>query len=173
MPAPEQVHHAEQKLIANLREQHDLHQRMLAELQAKREALRTADMEGVFEISEREQRIVSRMAQLEQTRIGLISTIMPAHAKQSDPQPTVSELVPYLSVKARSEVEALQDSLRDRVRKVRELSAVIRSAGEMLHQHIAGVVQSMQRAFSDAGVYERRGVVATGQRLASTIDIRS
>jgi len=173
MPAPEQTRHAEQQLIANLREQHNLHQRMLAELESKREAMRAADMERVFAISEREQRIVSRMAQLEQARLGLIATIMPTKTKQSNKQPTVSDLLPHLSERSRRDVEALQDSLRDRVQKVQELSSIIRSAGDALQQHIAGVVQSMQRVFSDAGVYERRGMVATGQRLASTIDVRS
>lgn len=172
MPSAESVRTSETRLIANLREQHDLHQRLLGELEAKREALRTADMQRVFEISEREQRIVSRMTQLEHVRLDLISELAPQRS-HGDKPPTLSTLLPHLSPKARAEVEAIQASLRDRVLKVRELSAVIKAAGEALHQHISGVVQSMQRVFSDAGIYERRGVVATSHRVVSTIDLRS
>ena len=105
MKRPETTRAAETRLIANLREQHDLHERMLGELKSKREAIRTADMQRVFEVSEREQRIVMRMTTLEQNRLEAIQQIIPANVRQNGAQPTLSDVLPHVSPSARQEIE--------------------------------------------------------------------
>ena len=56
---------------------------------------------------------------------------------------------------------------------MRRESSIVTAAAEALRKHVTGIMQSVNRAISRAGTYERRGRIAVGSQMDFCIDLTS
>ena len=61
----------------------------------------------------------------------------------------------------------------EEVRTVRRESSIVTTAAEALRKHVTGIMQSVNRAISRAGTYERKGQISVGSQLDFCVDLTS
>lgn len=143
---------------------------LLADLEAKREAIRMADLQTINEISRREEAILRRMKERHAQRSQLGQRI--AGLAKVDKAP-LSVMVALAPEDRAERLRELRDELEGAAKEIRRRSTIVRSAAEALSKHMAGVLQTVTGALSRAGVYGRRGTLQLGQATASNLDLRS
>ncbi|MHC5022831.1 MAG: flagellar protein FlgN [Planctomycetota bacterium] len=151
----------------------DGHQRLGTYLEAKRKAIRTADIDRISALCRQEHLVVQRLAELEKQRLTVLGRLTEAI------QPRASRLLTLREVAAAAEHErgaallAVADGLREHVGSVRQLSAVIRGASESLNRHLTGIMQAVQTVLSGTTTYGSRGRIDVGQPLEHCVDVKS
>ena len=156
----------ERVLVAELADHHVL----LSDLEAKREAIRMANVQKVNEVTRREQQILERMAQRQAQRKQLGARV--AQLAQLPGAP-FSVLVALAPDERAERLRSIKNELEAAGKEIKRRSTIVRSAAEALSKHMAGVLQTVTGALSRAGVYGRRGTLQLGQATASSVDLRS
>jgi FlgN protein len=171
--APFDVHSACSILEAMLRAQLDGHGRLRACIKRKREAIRTADIDGVTTICGEENSLIQRLGELEKRRLELIGRIT-QHFRPSAARPmSLAEIAESAGPSLATRLTAFASQLKDLIGEVRRESSVVRSAAEALTRHMGGIVQTVNAALSRARVYGQRGRIIAGTQLYSSVDLRS
>ena len=161
------------RLEALLQEQLGCHTRLYMLLEQKREAIRTADAAQVESVSRQEHMVLQQVTELEKQRLLLAGEMTElVDASRSKPL-SVSEIAAYIEPARRDELLSLAGGVREAIVKVQQLSQVIRAAAEALSAHMAGVLQLVHSAVSQARVYGRSGRMHVGSSITSSIDVRS
>ena len=161
-----------ERLEELLNEQRSLYGQLDQLVEQQREALRTADVEGLVVISAQEREVVTAIHRIDQRRVELTSAIASELGIQAEKPPVLSDPLEH-SGPLRSRLVAIADELRQLVAKTRAASSVVRTAAESLARHMQGIVQTVEAGFSRAGVYERAGRITEGSPWQTAIDIRS
>jgi hypothetical protein len=167
MSAIDQVLEAVERVLhAELADHHVL----LADLEAKREAIRLANVARINEITRREEQILRRMAERAAQRKQLGERVAKLAKVEAAP---MSVLIALANDARAMRLRELKGELETAGREIRRRSTIVRSAAEALSRHMAGVLQTVTGALSRAGVYGRRGTLQLGQASASSVDVRS
>jgi len=148
------------------------HHVLLADLDAKREAIRMANVHKINEITRREEAVLRRMAQRQVQRKQLGDRAAQV-AQLPGGTATFSVLVALSKDDRAARLRSMKCDLEAAGKEIKRRSTVVRSAAEALSKHMAGVLQTVTGALSRAGVYGRRGTLQLGQAAASSLDIRS
>jgi len=156
-----------------LRGQLEANQQLLACVQRKRQAIRTADIAAISAICADEHTIVQRLTEIEKHRLELVGRITAALQPKSDKPLTISQIAHNLAEPNQTRVVALAAQLRDAMIDLKKQSSIVRSAAEALGRHMSGIVQTVHSALSRARVYGRRGRIDMGAQLQSVLDIKS
>ena len=147
------------------------YRRLLATIERQRDAVRTADLAVVPEIAEVQRKIVGRLAVLDERRE--VAGRALATAMGIDPESSVSSIATHLPITAADRLEVRAAELRGLVEQARREQSLLKSAGEALAKHMAGIVQSVTGALSGTGVYGRRGRLREGAPLVAGLDLTS
>ncbi len=156
-----------------LQEQLRAYGQLLDYLGRKREAVRTADMELMTAICEKENGIAQRLAELEKGRLSLVGVLTEALAPAAQAPLTMPRIAESIEEPARGRLLALAAQLRSAVQETRRASSVVRMAAEALARHMAGIRQTVQTVMSRAQVYGRRGQIAAGEQAQFCVDVKS
>lgn len=153
----------------------ELHDQMLECIDAKRRAIRAADVESLTRTCEKEQGIVQRLLDLESKRAPLVQHLAGLLGVSVDDQQqlTSTALAEQLDEPQRGAVQALAAQLRDKVVQVRREHSVVKGAAEALSRHMAGIMQNVQSVMNQTKVYERRGRLVSATHAVSSVDVRS
>lgn len=146
------------------------HHVLLADLDAKREAIRIANVYRINEITRREEQVLQRMGQRAQQRKQLGERAAQAARIEAAP---FSALLAMSQDDQAERLREMKRELESAGQEVKRRSTVVRSAAEALSRHMAGVLQTVTGALSRAGVYSRRGTLQLGQATASSVDVQS
>ncbi|MCP4833153.1 MAG: flagellar protein FlgN [Phycisphaera sp.] len=147
------------------------YRRLLSTIERQREAVRTADLALVPEIAEVQRKIVERLAVLDGRRE--VAGRALATEMGIDPESGVSAIAALLPIAAADRLEVRAAELRGLVEQARREQSLLKSAGEALAKHMAGIVQSVTGALSGTGVYGRRGRLREGAPLVAGLDLTS
>ena len=98
---------------------------------------------------------------------------LPGRSFSSSVSSSVSAIAAVLPIAAADRLEVRAAELRELVERSRREQSLLKSAGEALARHMAGIVQSVTGALSGTGVYGRRGRLREGAPLAAGIDLTS
>ena len=147
------------------------YRRLLTTIDRQREAIRNADLSSVPEIAEVQRKIVGRLQALDEKRE--VAGRELATAMGIDPDSGVSAIAAVLPTAAADRLEVRAAELRDLVERSRREQSLLKSAGEALARHMAGIVQSVTGALSGTGVYGRRGRLREGAPLVAGLDLTS
>ena len=155
-----------------LRTQVDGYGRLLVALDRKREVIKLAELERVRGIAEIELKILERLNELDQRREFLMNDILSMLGLEGQDR-TVSTISSRLNDEQAARLSALAAELKKRVEQAQKESSIVRSAGEALSKHMAGVMQSVRGVLASAGVYGNQGQLTTGAMSASGLDVSS
>lgn len=156
-----------------LRSQLEEHEKLLALLERKREAVRHARIDSISGLVEEERRSIDRIAEIDRGREQIVLRLT------QQLQPGSAEPLPLTAIAERadepvqSRLLGIAAQLRELVATVRQTSSVVRSAAEALSNHISGVMQTLHAAMSRAGVYGRQGQFAGGAQMEHSVDVKS
>ena len=155
-----------------LRMQIEGYSRLLVALERKRDVIKSAQLERVGDIAQVELKILERLHELDQRREAVIAEILVALGLEGQ-DATVSRISSELDEDSAARLTALAVDLRDRIEQARKESSVIRTAGEALSRHMAGVMQSVRGVLASAGIYGNQGQITNGVEQVSSIDVSS
>lgn len=171
VPPPANIVAATERLLGTLEAQRALYARLLGAIRARREAIRVADFARFRELGEGETRLVAEIASLDRSRLDHARAVAAILGIASDS--SVGAIAERLPEIPRARLDAARGELRALIEDTRRESGVVRQATERLSAHMAGILQTVHSALSQAGVYSRGGRVALGANVVSTLDIRS
>lgn len=171
-PATEMNEHIA-RLERIMRDQLQGHELLLECIHRKREAVRTADLDSIASICQREHTIVQRLAEMEKARLELIGKLTEALDSQAKAPLTVSRIAEAIDDPVRSRLCALAEKLRCTVLEARQASSVVRAATEALARHMTGIMQTVQSVLSQARVYSHSGRIAAGAQYQFCVDVTS
>jgi hypothetical protein len=161
------------RLMRILVAQVERHRRLLACIERKRQAIRTADIDGITNLCRTEQAIAHRLGDLEKQRLGLVGRLTEAIAPRAARPLSLREIAALADPERRRRLEALAETLRDAIGKVRRESSIVTAAADVLSRHMTGIMQTVNAALSRVGVYERRGRIALGAQMDFCVDVKS
>lgn len=152
-----------------------LHDQLLDCVNAKREAIRTADIDEITAQCQREQTIVTNLTDLELKRDPIVRHLaslldLDVAAEQTI---TSSAIAEHLDEPHRGTLQALAAQLREKIVEVKRTHSIVRQASEALSRHMSGVMQSVNAALHQSGVYERRGRLAAATPVMRSVDLKS
>ena len=145
------------------------YRRLLTSIDRQREAIRQADLESVPTIAEVQQKIVERLRILDERRE--VAGRELAIELGVDPESTLRSLVERLPAERGDRLSVRAAELRELVEKARHEQSVVKTAGDALARHMAGLVQRVAGTLSGTGVYGRRGMLRDGAPVVAGIDL--
>ena len=155
-----------------LRMQVEGYGRLCSALERKRQAIALAQLDRVPEIAEVEHEIINRLSDLDARREAEITKVCVALNLQRDGV-LMSTIISAIDKEDGDRLETLVTTLREAIEKARTQSSVIRTAGEALSRHMAGVVQSVRGVLAGARIYGSQGQITTGVATAGGLDMSS
>jgi hypothetical protein len=156
-----------------LRAELENHQQLLACLERKQQAIRTADIAAVTKLCADEQTIVRRLGEVERHRSETCRRIA-STARPAAPGPmAISELAQIAEEAQQTRLIALAAQLREVVTRIKRQSSIVRAAAEALSRHMSGIVQTVHSALSRARIYGQRGAITLGAQVHSSLDLKS
>lgn len=162
-----------QRLEAILRDQIEVHEQLLELLERKRGAIASADAAAIELLCRKENALIQRLGELEKMRVSIAGAITHAVAPDHNAPLRLREIAGTLEQEPQSRMLALASTLREKAERVRAVSTVLKDATEQLSAHLAGVMQVIHSALSNARIYERKGRIVAGTQVTSTIDVTS
>lgn len=151
----------------------DEHARLLQILHKKKEAVRHARIAAVTALCDEERRMLQRISEIERHR-GELTRRAGAMLGVSAGEPvTISRIAEAIAEPESGKLKHTAAQLREAVLGVRHESSVVRAAAEALARHMSGIMQTVYSALSRAGVYGRKGHLAVGAQLESSVDVKS
>lgn len=171
---PDRAPDAPLDAIARILEAQIEHHRALrALIERKREAIRTADIDAITGLCQRENERAQRLGDLEKQRLEVVGHLTHRFRPDAAKPLTLREIADHAPGMRRTELRLLADTLRAEIEAVRRSSSVVRAAAEALSRHMSGVMQTVTGAISRVHVYERRGRLAAGAQTQNCVDVTS
>lgn len=168
---PAQSRASAARLIEILESSHALYTQLLAQIRARREAIRTADFVRLEQLENSEQVIAARLALLDQDRTAEVAALAVRLALA--PGAALTDIAARLGEQERARLDIVRCELRTLIEETRRESSILRQASDRLSSHMAGILQTVHSAMAHAKVYSRGGRIAVGQNVVSSLDIRS
>lgn len=157
-----------------LRAQIEHHEKLLACINGKRQAIRAAQIDAMRDISTQENAIMQRLMEFEKRRVDLIQHLSGLVNPGEKRTLTVSEIAADSRIDSaqRERMLALAAQLRDLLSEVKRESSIVRHAADALARHMSGIVLSVHSALNRTRVYSARGGL-TPVGAVSVIDVKS
>lgn len=157
-----------------LRAQIDGYQKLLACMSQKRQAIRSARLESIRDVSTLESALMQRLLDLEKRRADLTHHLGGLLSPNEKRPVTISEITADSRIpeQQRDRIAVFAAQLRELLSQVKRESSIVRTAAEMLARHMSGIVQSVHAALSRTRVYSARGGLQSVGAL-SVIDLKS
>lgn len=152
-----------------LREQLEIHERLLELIGHKRQAVREARIDAIQSLCEDEGVLASRLAAAERQRQALLEAMATSDAGTM----TIADVAARAPEDVGARMLALAGQLRESVQRVQRESSIVRAAAEALSRHMSGVVQTVHSALSRARVYGRQGRILLGAQMEFHVDLKS
>ncbi len=156
------------------------HQELLKHLAARREAMRSANMEQFEACRKLEEAVVLRIATLDEERqavvAALVSKAIPAtYGDDCDISQSISitEISQQVSGQRGSQLTKLSSYLRSLIQDVQHETKVVRSASEALLAHISMLAQKFRIVSTRTSLYGRDGKMGAGPALVRGIDVQT
>jgi len=149
------------------------HRRLHTCLKDKRQAIRRADIDAIARLCEEERKLLQQLAPVEQRRQALVAQIAGRLELPSQPLPDLRALAAQIGEPRRQALIEIADALRALIESVRRESSIVATAADALNRHVAGVMQTVHRAVSRIGVYERKGHIAVGSQVDFCVDVKT
>jgi hypothetical protein len=162
-----------------LRAQLEGHQKLVACIARKQQAIRTADLKPIQHICSEEAATLKRLNEHEQRRLELIAHLgglLKLRPETGSSTVTVSQIAKHEHVAEpqRARLLAFATQLREVLADIKGQSSIVRTASEALARHMSGIVQTVQSALGRAGVYGQRGTLQSSSTIAtSMLDLKS
>ena len=156
-----------------LRAQLEGYGRLLSAIRNKREAIRSADIDGITNLCHEENTIAQRLGDLEKYRLQLVGQITETVDPDAEAPLSLNEIVALASGEERAQLSVLAADLRQAVDAVRQESAIVRRAAEALSTHVTGLMQKVQSALSRLPMYGQRGRIEVDQHFSCAVDVTS
>lgn len=160
-----------EKLLAILERSRDGYARLVAQIRARREAIRSADFARFAQLGASESSLVAELAELDRARIAEARAVATRLALA--PDASLGAISARLGVTEQARMDLLRSELRTLIETTRSESSVVRQAAERLSAHMAGILQTVHSALAHANVYSRGGRIAVGANVLSSLDLRS
>ena len=156
------------QLENHLRDLLDEHESMLTLIKRKRDGLKRAQPQVVNDCTNRENRHVQRIGEIEKQRQRVVAALTQVIVPQA-PQPlSLGQIAEHASEPTRGRLLVLQKRLHETMQAIQRESSITRRAMEGLLNHVQGIVQSIVQNVGGGGTYCRRGQVsAAGARVSS------
>ena len=160
-------------LMRMLAHQFEAYKKLLSCIEQKRQAIRSADIDGIMSLCKVENTIVRRIGDIEKKRLALVGRITGQLAPDADKPLSPSEIGDLIDEPQRTELTTLAAQLRETVLTVRKESSIVKSAADALSLHMSGIMQTINSALSRVGVYERRGRISVCAQMEFCVDLKS
>ena len=149
------------------------YQRLAQLIEAKREAVRRADINAITDLCQRENTIAQHVTELEKSRLTLAARLTQELAPASKQPLSMSQLAELLDEPQRTRFLGLSQDLRATIEEVRSSSRIVRVASDALARHMGGLLQVFQSSLSRARVYSDRGQLTIGAQYQFCLDLKS
>ena len=151
-----------------LREEAAAHERLLATMDQKLDAMRNANREQLAACCRAENELVQAIGEHEKQRLTLVAVLTQTLDPRAVSPLRMGELAERLPEPARGRLLVLRAQLRERIEAVRSRGGTLRRAADGLLAHMSGLMQAVSGALSDTGTYGRRGATPTATMAVST-----
>jgi len=146
------------------------HERLLALLGQKRQALRTADQDRIARCSTQENAVVQEIGELEKQRLLLVGELTLAVDPGAKGPMLLGELAERLDEPGRGRLLVLRQKLKQRVEQAQKETAVIKRTTESLVRHMQGLVQTIGCVMAGVGLYNNQGTPPKSAMAVSTFN---
>lgn len=158
------------QLENHLRELLEEHEAMAAMLRLKREALKRAQPQVVNDCTNRENKHVQRIGEIEKQRQRVVAALTQVIVPQARQPLSLGQIAERSDEPMRGRLLVLQQKLHQTMREIQRESAVTRTAMEGLLHHVQGIVQSIVQNVGGGGTYSRRGQVSVAGATVSSFN---
>jgi len=150
----------------------EAHESLLNNMEDKHKAMRSADLNGLQCCMNDEQECIRRIGELEEKRKEITTEIVPLGNSGHVEQVTIQDMIHRLPESQSESIQQKADHLRNMVIRIRERGSIVRSTGEALSEHLAGLVQRFRSLTSATGLYTNHGRIGPAPRLdVCTLDV--
>lgn len=149
------------------------YRRLRAAGEARRDAMRRANLKHLAACVEAENRAVQEIAEIEKRRVRVVGAIAERLEAPDRTQTRVTWIAERLGGEiGRSLLERAQ-TLRELMNQVIRHNEVTRKAAEHLARHMEGLWRQASSVLNHAQTYGRAGVVSPGPSVVSALDLKS
>ena len=164
-----QKNHAE-NLISLIAEMVAVQKEILTALIEKQEAIRHADPDMLMRTTRKEQQAASRMINLEQMRLHIVSALAEDASLDQVPQ-TLPEVAILLNDEDCEKLLALSDKLKNLLLVTKRQTDVLTDAGKRLAGYLQHIRNLIQGAISSMNTYSKSGEPHITSELSSSLDL--
>lgn len=152
----------------------DIHANLLELAEQKRQVLIHNQVERLMEISNKENKLIKQVADLDQQRIGVIGDFMIEKGYKPNPRVTISDLTKIIfNIEEKKQLTDSQKQLLSTIRKLRELNAVNQ---QLIEQSLAFIDYSLDLIVGppeDEVFYHKSKQQGYGHRNVGLFDSRA
>jgi len=153
------------------------YEEMLDAMREHERAMREADIPAMASCVARENKAVQAIAELDKQRaeiVGIYERRVSEQVADGKREPaTITSIALALGGEAGRKLAERAGELRSLVIAVRERTAMMHAAAEMLTAHTAGLMRQAVQVLNHAKVYSRGGAVSAGPTVMSALDLTS
>lgn len=160
-------------LESMLRDEAELHGALLEHLESSREAMRTANVEGLTEASHAERGLLQRLRQAEERRRDVVTGLGAVLEPQSTDPMTLARIAAVAGPENGPRLLGLRDELTETLTEIQRRGRVLAEAAESIGRHLAGVAQTFGTAVAGPGTYGRRGKIQPNAGASVRLNVRS
>lgn len=160
-----------QALMKTMRELLLEHGSLLELAQRRKAAIAGADAAGLTACIGEEGAAIRRIAELDERRAALAARAVEMFGAPDDGRPTVTWIAVQLGPPHQEGLTKAAQALRDAIRELTRINAVVREAAESLATHVRGVIRAVEQKLSHSGAYGRNGFVEAGAAVVTAMDV--
>lgn len=147
------------KLETILKQQLSGHKQLLSFLAMKRQALGAARHDQMTGLTEKENRVVQEISELEKQRLAVVGELTLMVDPSAKAPLRLAELAERLDEPGRGRLLVLRQELVLQMKQVQHETTVVKRATASLVQHMQGLIQTVGSAITGIGVYSQQGRV--------------
>lgn len=157
-------------LEAILKQQLSGHKQLLSFLARKRQALRSAHHDQMTSLTEKENRVVQEISELEKQRLTVVGELTLMVDPSAKEPLRLAQLAERLGEPHRGRLLVLRQELVLQMKQVQDETNVVKRATASLVQHMQGLIQTVGSAITGVGVYSQKGRVPQEALALSTFN---
>lgn len=149
-----------------------IHKELLSVLIEKKEAMRRADSEHIKKCLTKEHELAAGVERLNTERQTLILELARECNIAGDKNNiTITRIAEQLPETSRKILLVKAESLKGIIKSIKKESTIIRTSGEMLSAHLAGLMHKINALASATGLYGCNGRVGATPSMITTLDV--
>ena len=149
----------------------ELHSSLLDLLKQKHESVREGNPKRMNDICALEQERIEHISTLEKHRVDLSSKIASILCPEQTQPLRVNDIAQMVGGDSSQRLLVLRVKLLDKMKQVRDQSAITQRATESLMKHMTGIVQNITAVSTGTPLYSQKGVVNPQGMRVSTLNM--